>query len=296
VSDRVLLSPDVSSLADLGAAAPDDLFEPALLVTGGRALCLHEEPARRTFRVPLPGTPDAQGNLPERPRAAGTGWLRIDVFRGQAWESVRLRWTRPRSSSVAARHWNLACHLLAAGVAVPRPVALIEHGRGLVPHSCLVTRELEGWVPLGEWLVRSNGGARKPGLTSVGACLARLFHSRAWFPRLALDDLLLEDRPTTEGAEARDDDCAALTLERMRAQQASRADLTARGLRLARLPSVALGRMSGGRLVGRIAPRRRLQLLERLCNEAQQRASLTDSERRRVWVPALALEGAGVRA
>ena len=227
------------------------------------------------------------GNMPERPRGAGTGWLRVESFRGRALDPVRLRWTEPRSSSRAARHWNLACHLLAVGVAAPRPVALVERGRG---RSCLVTRELEGYVPLGEWLASSEGAARRRGLTSVGACLARLFHARAWLGRLALDDLLVEDRPRAESAETRDDDCAALTLERVRAQQASRADLAARGLRLARLPSVALGRLSGGRLVARIAPSRRLQVLERLCDEAQQLTSVSDSDRRRVWVPALAAE------
>jgi hypothetical protein len=283
--DRVLLSPEVSSLADLGASAPEDLFDPIRLVTGRRVERLYEGPGRRVLRLPLPGTPDAQGHMPEPPRGAGTGWLQVQLFRGGAAESARLHLTRPRSSSPAAREWNLACHLLATGVAVARPVALIERGRGLgVQHSCLVTRELEGWVPLGEWLESHSGADRKLGLTSVGACLARVFHARAWFPRLALDDLLVEDRPLTESVEARDDDCAALTLERMRARQALRADLAATGLRLARLPSAALGRLSGGRLVARIAPRRRLQLLERLCNEAHQRASLTDSERRRVWV------------
>jgi hypothetical protein len=105
---------------------------------------------------------------------------------------------------------------LATGVAVARPVALIERGRGLgVQHSCLVTRELEGWVPLGEWLESHSGADRKLGLTSVGACLARVFHARAWFPRLALDDLLVEDRPLTESVEARDDVCASRACPRL---------------------------------------------------------------------------------
>jgi len=287
--DRVLLSPDVSSLADLGASTPEDLFDPIRLVTGERVERLYEGPHRRVLRLPLPGTPDAQGRMPEPPRGAGTGWLQVQLFRGRAAESARLRLTQPRSSSPAAREWNLACHLLATGVAAPRPVALIERGRGLsVQHSCLVTRELEGCVPLGDWLASHGGADRKLGLSSVGACLARLFHARTWFPHLALGDLLIEDRSMTESAEARDDDCAALTLGRMRAQQASRTDLAAAGLRLARLPSVALGRLSGGRLVARIAPRRRLQLLHALCRQAQQGATLTDSDRRRVWVPALA--------
>jgi hypothetical protein len=249
VSDNLLLAPAVPELDALGAQSPAELFEPARLATGARVELLRDEPAHTIWRVPLPGTPDASGRMPEKPRGAGTGWLWVQRYRGQRVQLLRARLTAPRSSSLAARQWNVICHLARCGVGVPDLVALVERGRGLSSESCLITRELEGFEPLAAWLARPLAAEpRAAGLESLRHFLAALARSRVALPGLGPDEVWIHTR--AESAEA-SSDCAALDIERLRATRETRGELRAQGLAVRPLPAIACRMFTLGRIAAR---------------------------------------------
>lgn len=266
----IRLSEDLPSLAALGVAGPEELFEP------GGAPDRRGEPVRGRagdVRFPLPGTPGGDGRLTGRPGEAGTGWVVLRRWRRAPWgELLRSRFTPPRSTSLAEREWNLAVCLLRHGVAVPRPLAVGTRGRGLVGRdSFLVQRELTGFEPLATFLRQERRpGPRRRALRALGLFLANLLRSGVDLPRLAVADLVVKAESEEH---AGDDACDA--------------HAPAPGLRLRRRPGIALLRVEGGVLRERLGEREVGALLRRLRDEALAGSLLDPGEELRVALVAL---------
>lgn len=232
--------PEVPGLLALGARAASDFLEVGRgLEMGARAQPLRAAAGRCVYRVPLPGTPDASGVRRELPRGAGTGWLRIHVWSGGPLERLRARLSAPRSTSPAARRWNLACHLRGQGVLAPRPLAMIELGGEARGASILVERELEGFEPLPSWLARARGEERANGLEALGLALAALARSGVKLANARAEGVLLRAAEGCEGPGLA-------------------------GLPSSRLPAVAFEDLDGARLGRPLGPRRARTWLERL--------------------------------
>ena len=141
---RLRLAPELPSVKALGLHDPNALLEDPL--PQDRAERLVSDGGFERWRFPLPGTPLAPGGpMTERPQGAGTGWVRLERWRGGTW---RTRWSArfsaPRSASLAERHWNLLCLLRAHGIGTQEPWAVGAVEGGLfAPASFLVTREFE---------------------------------------------------------------------------------------------------------------------------------------------------------
>ena len=226
------LAPDVPGLDALGARELEDLFAtPPRTVTADRT-----GHAGSRFVVPLPGTPDARGVQHEKPRGAGTGLLHVERFGGGGMAGLAARFTHPRSTSLAARAWNLACHLQAHGVATPQLVALAERGASLFgAESVLVTRELEGFVSLREFLRSTDKRSERcRALHSLALALVQVDRCGAWLPETSADNLMVQRD---------DEDCVAIKIVNLHSEQAL---LKQRGLARSRLPSVAFTALSGG--------------------------------------------------
>jgi len=228
---RLHLTPGLSSVSSLGVADAEELLE-AEVLAGGRSEELPAGEWLRRFRFPLPGTPDHVGGpltgRPEGPRGAGTGWVVLERWNGSPWGALfRSRLSHPRSASQAERRWNLLCHLRQHGVGTPQPLAVGARGEGFVSRdSFLVTREVEGAVPLADWFASASSQERRRGLRAIGAALSRLIGAGVELPELSARAVLLQP--------PRDD---------------SECDAEATGsLRLNRLPSVVISDVTGGRL------------------------------------------------
>ena len=178
-SSTLRLAPDVPDLQGLGADCFEDLMGWSEgLVGGPRAELLEEGRGWKLWRAPLPGTPDADGKVTERPRGAGTGWIQIKRFEGGGIGSaMRARLGQPRSSSFAGREWNLLCRLREVGVPTPEPLAIGEVSAALFsPASVLVTRELDDVQPMEAWLAeRPDGRSRARLSRALGVFFRRLF-------------------------------------------------------------------------------------------------------------------------
>lgn len=225
-------APDVPGLDALGARELEDLFaEPPRTVTASRA---RREGARLV--VPLPGTPDECGVQHEKPRGAGTGLLHVQRFSAGGLAGLSARFTHPRSTSLAARAWNLTCHLQAHGVATPQLVALAERGSSLFgAESVLITRDLEGFVSLREFLrVVHKRSERRRALHSLALALVQVERCGAWLPATSADTLMVQRD---------DEDCVAIKLVNLQSEQSI---LKERGLARSRLPSVAFTAFAGG--------------------------------------------------
>lgn len=286
MSARIQLAPEVPDLASLGASSPEDfLGDCSTLATGARAEPGVEPGGRASVRVPLPGTADAGGVRRELPRGIGTGWLRVHTWKSGPAELARGRLSEPRSSSPAARRWNLACHLLAHGVAAPRPLLLVEEGSALERTSLLVELELEGFRPLGEWLAAAHEPCeRRRAVQALGAALARVLGAGVDLSRARGRGLVLADA-ATDG-----EDCAAQEIERLRQEGAL---LRERGLRRASLPGIGVAALDGARIVAPFDARKRLRQLSSLEGDLPEGARLRDHERLLVSLRALAdAEGA----
>jgi len=249
--DRVVtLASGVPSLAALGSgSAASWLGDGAGLATGDRLEVLSRGPVETVARLPLPGTPDVRGVQRERPRGAGTGMLVWHVWRGGATELLRARLTRPRSASLAARRWNLICHLAAHGVGVPELVAL---GEGRAGESFLIERELAGYEPLAVLMaVEREPAERARVVQAVGHALAALFRAGAWLPRLAPEGVLVQ----------RGSECAAHELAERAADESLARSL---GGRLRRLPGVAFPELGRARIVPALGARRHERTLRAL--------------------------------
>lgn len=277
MSIKLRLAPGVVDLASLGDAPAEAWLRADAGDLNARATAASPDPARagrrgeQHLRLPLPGTPGADGRRLEPPRGSGTGWLHLHRYAAGGARALAARLTAPRSSSLAARHWNLICHLRAQGVGAPELVLLGEAagGPGHSGHSArsgqwgsfLVTRELAGFTPLSELLADSvsevlRGRRRALILRSVGLALRGLFRSGAWLPELGLAEILVQVTESTDT-----DACGLRELESLREDGRT---LRALGLRRRRLPAVAFTGFRRGRLLTAIGPRRRARLLASL--------------------------------
>ena len=273
MSQRVVLASEVPALEALGAAGALDFVDGgARLATGARVERIEAVPGRTLLRVPLPGTPDAQGRRLELPRGAGTGWLRAHVYERGALSRFASRWGAPPSSSPAARRWNLLCRLRAQGVGAPRPLALLEAGRGLGQVSVCVEAELAGFEPLPRWLARARGAARGRGLRALGLALAALDRSGVRLARARAERVLVQS--DLEGDA--DDDCAALAIARLREERGLWRE---RGLGRARLPAVAFDDLEGARLQRAPTPSERLAFAARLNEDLRRTGGVHLSQR-----------------
>ena len=190
MASRIRLSGAVEDLASLGFAGVDALLD-GRAELGDRVELVASFDGGEVLRVPLPGTPDAAGRVRERPRGAGTGWLRVTRYTGgrAAWlPLVRARFGTPPSESLGERDWNLACHLLEHGVGTPEPLAVAARGAGPVAAaSCFVAREPEGAVPL----VSMASALDERALAALTGFVERVREARADLAAVEPDELLL---------------------------------------------------------------------------------------------------------
>lgn len=248
------LAPDVPALDALGASTLDDLFaDPPRTLTSDRA-----RRVGANWIVPLPGTPDDDGHQHEKPRGAGTGLLYVRRFEGGGIAGIRARFTQPRSASLAARRWNLMCHLQAHGLATPQLVALAERGASpLGRESVLVTRELEGFVSLRSFFASvENSAGRRRALHALELALVQLERAGVSLPGTTLDNLLVQRD---------DEDCVALKIVNLQGEQSL---LKERRLARSRLPGIAFTSFHGARLVQPQGPGERHALVTSLANAA----------------------------
>lgn len=274
------LAPGVPGLESLGSTdARDWLGDGSALETGDRIQVVSETAAEIVARIPLPGTPDAEGVQRETPRGAGTGWLVLRVFRGGGAALLRARLTQPRSTSLAARRWNLICHLQASGLGAPQLVAMGEAGSS---ESFVLERELEGFLPLPALIAADLPPARRRLiLRSLGLSLAGLFRAGAWLPELRPEHIVVqpdEAGGTPDGSAH----CAALEIENLQVEARTLRTLQ---LKRRRLPGVALAEFPRGRVLPTISRRRRRRLLDSL--DVALPNTVTSLERRRVLAIAL---------
>lgn len=215
-------------LADLGLATSAGLFAPSAAALT-RLEPLEHSATRARYRFPLPGSPDARGNLTGRPGRFGTGWLWLTVHRAGLGELLRARCTPPRSASVAEREWNLLCHLRAQGVGTCEPLLVGALGNGFASsRSFLLVRAPEDAFPLPRWLRTDGIGAeRERGLVALGKALALLVRSGVELPDLAPEHLWIT--PSGSG------EC----------------ETEAPGLKKNRLPGVTIVELRGGRVRSR---------------------------------------------
>ena len=258
------LGPGVPGRRSLGAESFDDFMGRGSLEGEDRAELVEEHGSFSVVRYPLPGTPGDDGRLTGPPRGAGTGWVRLARYRGGGLlDSLRVRFTEPRSVSFAARDWNLICHLRSFGVGTPEPLCVgSAKGGGFSRDSFLVTRELSREVPLGEWLVRVHDPrARSSGLEALGATFARLFGSRVELPGLTARSIFV-------GVQREEQEC-----------DDHGPPGTASEMRRRRLPAVVLTEVRGGRIGNESTLEARAELLARLFREVQDRMSVRDASR-----------------
>lgn len=225
-------APDVPALASLGVREPGDFLGASWDSISGTTLARGERVGLRDgveeIRYPLPGTPDENGRLRERPMGAGTGWLRLFRWSRGGPRLWRARFSAPRSTSLAEHAWNVMCHAQAAGVGVPELVAVGAAGRGLVAReSFLITREPDRSIPLPEWVEwPRDEGMTERGLRSLAAAAERLAAAGVSLAQLEPGDVWIE-RPRAGCGEV-----VPAAAERNR------------------LPGVLITRFTGARLVG----------------------------------------------
>ena len=254
VSGFLKLAPDVPGLEALGASTLDDLFaEAPRTVTSARA-----RRVGTSWIVPLPGTPAEHGRQHEKPRGAGTGLLYLRRFEGGGFAGLRARFTQPRSTSLAARHWNVMCHLQAHGIATPQLVALAERGVSpLGAESVLVTRDLEGFVPLRTFFESvTRSFERRRALHSLDLTLVQLERAGVSLPRTTLDNVLVQRD---------DEDCVALKIVNLQSEQSL---LKERRLARSRLPGIAFTSFTDARFVRPHGPEARHALVAALAKAA----------------------------
>jgi len=238
----VTLAPGLESVRALGAESGRALLEAGAGLWGEpHAQALSREPGATLLRVPLPGTALGGLALLGRPAGSGTGWVRLRRY-ARAAGRARLvaRFSAPRSDSLAAREWNVLCHLRRHGVTTPEPLALIAEAHPLfAARSALVTRELASFRPARAWLEHvRDPRERARALAAAGRALARAaLEARVALPRLGLDGLevaLPEAEPEGESScGAGGPGLSGLALRRR--SEVAIADV--RGARIARRPS-----------------------------------------------------------
>ena len=186
-------------LASLGAREVADLLHEGGGLEGeARAERVRTAGERRVLRYPLPGTVHRAGEKPSAPRGAGTGFVYLTRWDGGSLRSkTTARLTTPRSSSFAARAWNLYCHLREHGVGTAEPMAMGEEGSPLFSsRSFLVTRALDNMRPLPVVLREGTGAVERRRLAqALGLFLGRIADARVRLPRLKLSAIFVARTP-----------------------------------------------------------------------------------------------------
>jgi len=250
--ERIQLGPGVPDLRALGVAEVGELIDGDL----ERAMEIAGDGAGALWRLPLPGTVGADGRRHEKPRGAGTGWMRLRRWSDGSWaELLRARFTEPRSASLAERAWNVACHLRANGVGTPDLVAVGARGGGLVSRrSFLMLRELDGFETLERWLAQEISlPSRRRGAIAIGSALGKVLRAGCVLPRLDARTLHLSIEP----------DVAACLAE-------------SGGEKRNRMPSVVVSALEDAR-IDAAAPRRRARELLRLLDAEARRAAASST-------------------
>lgn len=250
VQTEIRLWPGVPDLGALGASSFEDLMgRVGRLSTEDRAEVVHRTSRHTVLRLPLPGTPDPAGRVHESPRGAGTGYVYLTRYvRGGLGERLDARLSAPRSTSFAARDWNLICHLRQGGVGTPEPLAMGEIVRPVFSRcSFLMTRALDGMQPLVEWLrLHPEPSERRAATLALGITLARLIASRVHLPSIEAGHLYLASASSADSPHVEDDACAAQKIAAL-AQPKELGSLVP-GAVFRRLPEVAVGSVRGGRI------------------------------------------------
>lgn len=246
---RLKLGRGVPGIEALGAEHPADLLEPVgRLIGWGRSEQIDDGSGDSLLRFPLPGTPDATGRVHEAPRGAGTGHAFLRIYRRGHWESLRARFTHPRSTSPAEREWNLACYLRSSGVGTPELLAVGSVDGGLYSRRCfLVTRELDGMVPLSRWLRENvNPEARELGLEALRLALLKFTASGMGLPALRAHDVYISYRVSdpTGAADTHEADCAAKAIGAL----VEESQLRSKGT-IKRMPSIVVANLQNGRIL-----------------------------------------------
>lgn len=279
------LWPGVPDLAALGASSFDDLMGRAggRLETEDRGTVVHRTARHLVLRLPLPGTPDAQGRVHERPRGAGTGWVYLTRYvGGRVSERLDARLSAPRSTSFAARDWNLICHLRGAGVGTPEPLAMGEVVRPVFSRtSFLMTRALDDMQPLPEWLVKHTGtDERRHAALALGLFLGRLVGSRVHLPWLEAAHLYLSAAGSADSPHVEDDACAARKIAAL--VRGPEPELIP-GAVFRELPGVALGSVRSGRITPALLLSTQLETLRHAQRGLPPELRLTPREAFRVF-------------
>ena len=264
MSSSLKFGPGVPGREALGAKSLEDFLGTGEGLHGeARMELVREDGARSLLRYPLPGTPSDDGNLTGSPRGAGTGWVRLARYRGGGFmESMRTRFTAPRSESLAAREWNLLCVLRSKGVGTPEPLAVGGGARC----SFLVTRELSKVQPVAEWLLENHCGENRcNGLAALASFFGRLSRSGVTLPELTSEGLFI-GRPK--------EPCAS-SLEPVS------------GKRVRRLPPVFLEEVRGGGLERMPGLRESAQRLRHLLSSLPDEARPSGREGYGIFVRAL---------
>ena len=159
-------------------------------------------------------------------------------------------------------------------------MAVGARGRGLVARdSFLLTRALEGLVPLDEWARQGAAPAACARVArALGVALSALFRCGAWLPGLSARDVLLS--AAEAGVAPEGDACAADLIHVARAARSVDVPMPNR------LPGVVLRGLDGGRILPRVELARRVELCARLSREAP--GALTERQRAGVLLRALA--------
>ncbi|MCP3914214.1 MAG: hypothetical protein GY711_01525 [bacterium] len=285
---QVTLAPFVPDLAALGARTVGDLLGTGAGLEGeGRAAEVARESGTVLLRCPLPGTPTGpDAPLSGRPRGAGTGFVFVrrysDPPLGQC---LRARFTKPRSESLAAREWNLLCHLRAAGVPTPEPMAVASAGRGVFARrSVLVTRELDAMRPAPEFFADEHElERRRLALRALGQMLARLCRVDVWLPRLAARHFFIGEPRAAQRADLAEDACAADQILAAQGDRCSEGPPVVPGLSWSREPEVAIASVRGGRILSApLSATRRTELLAKLASDVRLGEVLSERERLRL--------------
>lgn len=264
---RLRFDAELSGLGNLGIESAAQLLDPGALPSA-RAQVVSRGDAGTAARVrfPLPGTPeatgDAAGRLTGAPQGAGTGWVVLERWNAAPWGPlVRARFTRPRSASLGERAWNLFCHLRAAGVGTPQPLAVGAAGAGpLARNSFLVTRELAGYETPAQWIGRPHRpDARRRAFLALGSFLSNLLGSGVFLPRLALEQLRISAVAEVDDVEVGCDH--------------------APGLKKNRMPGIALTDVTGGVIRERLSVAEAAAMLRALAPREQDGIALRDRVR-----------------
>jgi len=252
VNVRVKLAQGVADVAALGADDALELFAPHVPRSGAeRAQVVRAGAAARLIRLPLPGTPHADGPLTDRPRGSGTGWIFVRQYSGAGLgRALSTRFGSPPSASLAEREWNVLCHLRAHGVVTPEPLAVGARAGGwFSKQSFLVTRAIEEGLSAPLWFAEQRDeDLRNDALLALGLTLQRVADARVELPHLAPEHLLIlpltdRDQPETAG-----DACG---LEQIIARRERNPVEFERELKWKRLPDIVLTSVRAGRAAKR---------------------------------------------